>query len=95
MPPVIGIILYAFDCPWGVSLTIWLASWAETAPCSSRQDPASAINAAVAVACLVGHEENNAKLQLDEDLVGKMLEVLGAACQVREQQDVGLRPHGS
>ena len=48
---------------------------------SPPQDPASSINAAVAVACLVGHEENNKKLQLDEGLVSKMLEVLDAACQ--------------
>jgi hypothetical protein len=33
------------------------------------QDPASRINAAVAVACLVGHEEGNLRLQLDESLV--------------------------
>ena len=38
----------------------------------------------MAVACLVGHqEENNKRLQLDEKLVGKMLDVLDAACQVR------------
>lgn len=48
---------------------------------SSPQDPASRINAAVAVACLVGHEEGNPRLQLDESLVGEMLEVLDAACQ--------------
>ncbi|GLI60450.1 hypothetical protein VaNZ11_002607 [Volvox africanus] len=47
----------------------------------SSADPASRINAAVAVACLVGHEEGNPRLQLDEDLVGEMLEVLDAACQ--------------
>ncbi len=39
------------------------------------QDPASRINAAVAVACLVGHEEGNPKLQLSEDLVVEMLKV--------------------
>lgn len=51
------------------------------------QDPAASINAAVAVACLVGHqEENNKRLQLDEKLVGKMLDVLDAACQVRGSQ---------
>ncbi len=44
------------------------------------QDPASRINAAVAVACLVGHEEGNPRLQLDESLVGEMLEVLDEAC---------------
>lgn len=54
------------------------------------QDPASSINAAVAVACMVGHEENKSKLQLDEDLVSKMLEVLEAACQVTKQR---LAPH--
>ncbi|GFH21547.1 SAM domain-containing protein [Haematococcus lacustris] len=43
--------------------------------------PAARINAAVAVACLVGHEEGNPRLQLDEQLVVHMLQVLGAACQ--------------
>ncbi|KXZ55044.1 hypothetical protein GPECTOR_3g203 [Gonium pectorale] len=47
----------------------------------NSMDPASRINAAVAVACLVGHEEGNPRLQLDEELVGEMLEVLDAACQ--------------
>eukprot|EP00198_Chlamydomonas_reinhardtii_P000418 XP_001689753.1 predicted protein [Chlamydomonas reinhardtii] len=47
----------------------------------SSTDPASRINAAVAVACLVGHEEGNPRLQLDEDLVGEMLGVLDSACQ--------------
>ncbi|EFJ50517.1 hypothetical protein VOLCADRAFT_103968 [Volvox carteri f. nagariensis] len=47
----------------------------------SSADSASRINAAVAVACLVGHEEGNPRLQLDEDLVGEMLEVLDSACQ--------------
>ena len=44
-------------------------------PSALPQDPASSINAAVAVACLVGHEEDNARLQLDERLVASMLEV--------------------
>ncbi|GAX76299.1 hypothetical protein CEUSTIGMA_g3744.t1 [Chlamydomonas eustigma] len=48
---------------------------------NSQQDSASSINAAVAVACLVGHEEDSTRLQLDKDLVGKILEVLNAACQ--------------
>uniref|UniRef100_A0A7S0RZL4 ADP-ribosyl cyclase/cyclic ADP-ribose hydrolase n=1 Tax=Chlamydomonas leiostraca TaxID=1034604 RepID=A0A7S0RZL4_9CHLO len=46
-----------------------------------EKDPASRINAAVAVACLVGHEEGNPRLQLDESLVVEMLQVLDAACQ--------------
>ncbi|GFR48254.1 hypothetical protein Agub_g10119 [Astrephomene gubernaculifera] len=46
----------------------------------SSHDPASRINAAVAVACLVGHEEGNPRLQLDEELVGEMLEVLDSSC---------------
>ncbi|KAL6761002.1 armadillo-type protein [Haematococcus lacustris] len=46
-----------------------------------EQHPAARINAAVAVACLVGHEESNPRLQLDEQLVVHMLQVLGAACQ--------------
>ena len=45
------------------------------------QDSGSRINAAVAVACLVGHEEGNPRLQLDETLVGEMLDVLAAACE--------------
>ncbi|PNH02769.1 hypothetical protein TSOC_011218, partial [Tetrabaena socialis] len=35
----------------------------------------------VMVACLVGHEEGNPRLQLDVELVGEMLEVLDASCQ--------------
>ncbi len=33
------------------------------------------MNAAVAIACLVGHEEGNPKLQLSEDLVVELLQV--------------------
>ena len=36
----------------------------------------------MAVACLVGHEENNQKLLLDESLVEEMLDTLEASCQV-------------
>ena len=41
----------------------------------NESDPASRINAAVAVACLVGHEDSNPRLQLEEDLVAEMLKV--------------------
>jgi len=49
---------------------------------SHHQDPALRINAAVAVACLAGHEENHQKLLITEDLVVEMLDVLEASCQV-------------
>ncbi len=48
-----------------------------------QRDTKSRINAALAVAILVGHEENNPRLQLDEELVETLLEVLEAASQVR------------
>ncbi|GAX76301.1 hypothetical protein CEUSTIGMA_g3746.t1 [Chlamydomonas eustigma] len=51
-------------------------------------DPVLRINAAVAVACLVGHEENHQRLQIDSSLVEEMLEVLDASCQ-------GIMCHGT
>ena len=47
------------------------------------QDPALRINAAVAVACLAGHEESHQRLLITEDLVEEMLDVLEASCQVQ------------
>jgi hypothetical protein len=47
------------------------------------QDPSARINAALAVAVLVGKcEEKSSKLQLDESLVVLLLEVLESACVV-------------
>ncbi len=54
-----------------------IRSWVSP-PKRPLQDPASRINAAVGVACLVGHEEGNPKLQLSEDLVVDMLQARAA-----------------
>ena len=48
----------------------------------SLQDPAARINAAMAIACLVGHEEGNPRLQMDDELIAEMLDVLNASCKV-------------